>query len=143
MATRQRAPVRVITATNAFGRGHEKATLTDLGCPDCRGVLTVVEDPDAGHMTFRCRVGHAFSAESLLPIKEDQLEGALWTVVELYEEIALLHGAMGERAAAMHRTDVASAYARRVARALRYAKKMRVMIAEDSPAFTKKRARRR
>ena len=58
--------------------------LTELGCPDCRGVLSVTIGPETGRLAFACRVGHRFSEHSLVSIKEDQLEDALWTAVELY-----------------------------------------------------------
>src|SRR5688572_5852439 len=83
-----------------FGRDRDSAPggLTDLGCPDCRGVLAVQEIGDGGHLSFECRVGHAFSSESLVAAKEEQLETALWTVVELFEEMNMLHNDLAARA---------------------------------------------
>ncbi len=65
--------------------------LTDLGCPDCRGVLAVREEGRQGHLAFACSIGHAYSGESLISSKEEQIEDTLWSAVEVYQEIALLH----------------------------------------------------
>lgn len=46
----------------------EGAELTDLGCPDCPGVLALLRTEN--QMSFVCSVGHAFSSESLIEAKE-------------------------------------------------------------------------
>ncbi|MBA3275297.1 MAG: hypothetical protein H0T72_05850, partial [Chloroflexia bacterium] len=62
--------------------------LTMYTCPDCGGTLW---QSDAGPIArFRCHVGHAWSIESLLGLKSEQLEAALWTSVRLLEERATL-----------------------------------------------------
>src|SRR5262245_34041849 len=58
---------------------------TDLGCPDCSGVLQVAVFGPRRYLRFRCRVGHAFSGETLLEAKEEQLERALFSAGETLE----------------------------------------------------------
>jgi two-component system chemotaxis response regulator CheB len=49
------------------------------------------EIDDAGEFTrFRCRVGHAFSPESMVSAQSDVLEEALWTAVKTLEETVRL-----------------------------------------------------
>src|SRR5688500_12337193 len=88
-----------------FGREIEGESapgdLTDFGCPDCRGVLAVQELGKTGHLSFACRVGHTFSGESLSRVKEEQLEYSLWTAVEVFEEIVLLHRELASRERAL------------------------------------------
>jgi two-component system chemotaxis response regulator CheB len=58
-------------------------------CPDCGGVLWEIDD--AGEYTrFRCRVGHAFSPESMISAQSEQLEEALWSAVKTLEETVRL-----------------------------------------------------
>jgi two-component system chemotaxis response regulator CheB len=64
--------------------GHPSA----FSCPDCHGVLWEIED---GQFTrFRCRVGHAYSPESMLGAQADVLEEALWTAMKTLDESARL-----------------------------------------------------
>jgi hypothetical protein len=47
-----------------------------FGCPDCGGILWKVEEGNL--LRFRCRTGHAYSAETLLATQSDAIEDALW-----------------------------------------------------------------
>lgn len=117
--------------------------LTDLGCPDCRGVLTVNDTGDSGFRLFRCRVGHAFSLESLVPLKEDELETALWTAIEVCEELASLHDEKGKVAAASNDTALARSHARRVALVRRHSGQLRALVLQTgTPSGSPSRRRR-
>lgn len=75
------------------GRGHtseqppEPAELTAFTCPECGGTLWVHRQ-SVGADRFECRVGHGFSARTLLAGKQDALEAALWAAVVALEERA-------------------------------------------------------
>lgn len=47
-----------------------------FGCPDCGGVLWELHEDQL--LRFRCRVGHAYSAEGLLGTQGESLDAALW-----------------------------------------------------------------
>jgi two-component system chemotaxis response regulator CheB len=66
------------------------------GCPECGGVLWELRDGDLAR--FRCRVGHAYSAEVLLREQRDTLEEALWMALRALEERASLARRMAEHA---------------------------------------------
>jgi len=53
-------------------------------CPDCHGVLNTI--PEEGVLRFRCRTGHAWTADSLVARQSDSLEEALWTALRVLEE---------------------------------------------------------
>lgn len=53
-----------------------------LSCPDCNGVLYMME---SGHR-YRCRVGHGWTAEALLQQQSVEVEKALWTALRALEE---------------------------------------------------------
>jgi two-component system chemotaxis response regulator CheB len=59
-----------------------------LTCPECRGPLWEVTE---GALTrYRCRVGHAYSEETLIAEHAAGVEAALWSAIEVLEERAEL-----------------------------------------------------
>jgi hypothetical protein len=78
-------------ASGELGHGD----LTPFTCPDCGGTLWL--HSENGTHRFRCRVGHSFSADSLLLGKQDALEAALWAAVVALDERADLARRIAKR----------------------------------------------
>ena len=76
-------------------------------CPDCHGVLNTVPDP--GVLRFRCRTGHAWSAESLVAQQDDDVEEALWTALRVLEERAEMSRRLADMATDQRARVVAGA----------------------------------
>jgi two-component system chemotaxis response regulator CheB len=90
---------RIATAESTAG---EQISVEKLGppspfsCPECHGVLYEVRNGQP--MRFRCRVGHAYTAKSLITDQSTALEAALWMALRALEENAALALRMAERA---------------------------------------------
>jgi two-component system chemotaxis response regulator CheB len=64
-------------------------------CPECHGVMWEVEEGPM--LRFRCRVGHAYTADVLRGALSDSVEEALWAAMRSLEEKASLLRRMGAR----------------------------------------------
>ena len=73
----------------------ETKQVIEATCPDCRGPLSEVKNGDLKE--YRCLVGHAYSARSMLQAHSETQERALWAAVVALEEAANLARTMAPR----------------------------------------------
>ena len=85
---------------------------TGLTCPECHGGIFEIAQQSGGTPRYRCRVGHAFSAQTLFAEQKASLEVALWTAVRALEESAELARRMHGRANARTNDRAAEMYTR-------------------------------
>ncbi|WP_372664628.1 chemotaxis protein CheB [Amycolatopsis kentuckyensis] len=76
-------------------------------CPDCQGTLLEVDR--AGQ--YRCRIGHAWSAEALLGAHDTEFQRALWTALRSLDEKAGLAERLHKESKHRHHGLLADRYA--------------------------------
>ena len=77
-------------------------------CPECGGVLWELRDGEL--LRFRCRVGHAYTNETLTSEQALVVEHALWSALRALEEQAAVRRRMAERARRNGRTTSAERF---------------------------------
>jgi len=80
-------------------------------CPECGGVLWEIRDGEL--IRFRCRVGHAYTSETLTTEQALTVEHALWSALRALEEHAAVRRRMADRATLNGNTMTAERYRRR------------------------------
>jgi two-component system chemotaxis response regulator CheB len=102
-------------------------TPSGFGCPECHGALFEIRE---GTLTrFRCRVGHAWSSESLAARQTVDLESALWMALRSLEEKVSLSRKMEASAAGRGHSLSAGRFSAEAADALHAAETLRDLIA--------------
>jgi two-component system chemotaxis response regulator CheB len=96
-----------------------------FSCPDCNGVLWQIKD---GVERYRCRVGHAWSPESLLIQQSEALEAALWVALRSLEERAALSGRLAEPARRRGHSITATRFEEQAAEAQQAARLVRDLL---------------
>src|SRR5262249_44373422 len=83
---------------------------SDFVCPDCGGTLFELREGKVHR--FRCRVGHAYSLDTLTAATGEKLEDALWSAMRALQEHADLVRRGAERARTHGLEEAARAYER-------------------------------
>ena len=80
---------------DALHNHRRPGTPSRFTCPECNGVLWEIDDENL--LRFRCRVGHAYSAETLLAEQSDTVEAAMWAALRALEENVALMSRLADR----------------------------------------------
>ncbi|BBX63126.1 chemotaxis protein CheB [Mycobacterium saskatchewanense] len=80
---------------------------TGYTCPNCHSPLIAVSDN-----SYRCQVGHGWTAEALLSALDDEVEDAVWMVIRILKEKARLSLQLAERPGAAGDSERYTASAR-------------------------------
>lgn len=110
-----------------------------FGCPECGGVL--FELRNGTMVRYRCRVGHAYSAESLMADQADHGEAVLWSALRALEEIAVMSRQLAERGRMREHPRLAARFERRAEETERNAAILRAMLTSRAGPPTDQGAR--
>lgn len=102
---------------------------SSFACPECGGVLW--EQDGEQILRFRCRVGHAYTANSLGVEQTEAVEGALWAAMRALEEGASLARRMAATAARGNREMLESRFLERAEAKMQQAEVLRRLIMES------------
>jgi len=102
-------------------------------CPDCQGTLFVARQENV--ILFRCRVGHAYSPESMLESQEENVERLLWSAARALEEQAEYISQMAEQLSNGEDSTTARDYFRKALSAMRKSYAIRKLIAADGKSL--------
>jgi two-component system, chemotaxis family, protein-glutamate methylesterase/glutaminase len=110
--------------------GEQIGTPSVISCPGCGGVLREVHDGNL--LRFRCRVGHAFSVDSVLAGQNEAVEEALWSALKTLEESAGLSRRLVHDAHQGGKDVLAKRFGERVQEAEKHAAVIRQVLAKSS-----------
>jgi two-component system, chemotaxis family, protein-glutamate methylesterase/glutaminase len=114
--------------------GEHPGKPSGFSCPDCNGVLREIQDGELER--FRCRVGHAWSPESLLTQQSEALEAALWIALRSLEERAALARKLAEPARRRGHRITAGRFAEQAAEAQQAARLVRNLLLDRANFVT-------
>jgi two-component system chemotaxis response regulator CheB len=118
-------------AEDAIGRDEGVGNRSAFGCPECGGVLW---EQDNGVLRFRCRVGHAYAAETLHDAQGGTLDTALWVALRALEERASLARRIQKRLRGRGNEAGAARHDQRIEEAEHHANVIRAVLAGQGEA---------
>ncbi|PWU11469.1 MAG: chemotaxis protein CheB [Terriglobia bacterium] len=127
-----RTEARIEAAEKSFGQEEgsptdikQLGTPTSFSCPDCNGTLWELQDGNL--LRYQCRVGHAYTWESVVEAESDAVERALWSAVRTLEESAALSRRVAQRTGLLEQE-----MARKAAEREEHARVIRHLLLEGS-----------
>lgn len=116
---------------SAISSDERPGELSRFTCPDCTGPLYEIRDGEL--IRFRCRVGHAFTAESMLDEKSETLENALYVAMNTLEESALMADRLAARSREQQQEHAAARFEQRARETRQQAETIRRVLISDEP----------
>lgn len=119
---------------DAFDETKHLGAPSVFSCPECGGVLWEIKDGNL--LRYRCRVGHALSAESVLAEQTEVVEKALWSALKTLEEKESLSHRLARQAQERGNHHLARLFAEQTAEAKEHALRLRQILlkkGEKSP----------
>lgn len=122
--------VEILEMATGDTEGRRPGRPSGFSCPDCNGVLWEMDEDEI--FRFRCRVGHAWSPESLLAQQNDGIEAALWISLRSLEERGALTRRLAKAAGERGHQISAGRFTEQAREAEHGAALVRALLAEPS-----------
>jgi two-component system chemotaxis response regulator CheB len=135
MRVSEEVAIETAIAKATMTRMNGRAALEKLGrpatftCPECLGPLWELKDGDL--VRYRCQVGHAFSAESMMTAQQDAVERALWKALGAIESRVALWRRISERMKGPRLQDLARFYRAKEKEAVRDLEELRGILTRN------------
>jgi two-component system, chemotaxis family, protein-glutamate methylesterase/glutaminase len=113
-----------------FDSDKRPGTISAYTCPDCNGPLWEIQDDDLTR--YRCRVGHAFTAETMVEGLSNAVEEALWVALNTLEESAHILTKLASNARTRQHMYVVTDLERRAEEKRRHAHEIRHLLMNGS-----------
>lgn len=111
---------------DAMHSSDRPGKVSAYSCPECGGVLWELEEGKL--LRFRCRVGHAFSPQTLLENQSEVLEEALWSALRGLKEREVLTHRLAQRARQQSQNHTADRFEAQAEAAKRHAEAIRRLL---------------
>jgi two-component system chemotaxis response regulator CheB len=98
-------------ATQELGSMEQEdklGTLSPFTCPDCSGALWEIND--GSMLRYRCHVGHAFTAETVLSGRAAEVDKYLESLLRSHRERAALVRRMARKERSLHNNSLADQF---------------------------------
>jgi two-component system chemotaxis response regulator CheB len=109
--------------------GDTTGTPSGFACPECHGALWELREGSL--LRFRCRTGHAFSADSAAASLDEDVERSLWTALRSVEEKAALSRKLIASAEGRNIPIAVATYEKRLREAQESARTLRRMLGAE------------
>ena len=117
---------------------HPPGELSSFTCPECAGPLYELRDGE--FLRFRCRVGHAYTADSVMEAKTEVLESALYMALNTLEESVQMAERLAARSRRHQHLHAAARFEERAREAKEQATVIRRVLTEGAPGAPTKTA---
>jgi two-component system, chemotaxis family, protein-glutamate methylesterase/glutaminase len=108
MSRKKSEPDPAEAATKALEHGTMPGPPSAYICPECGGALWEMRDGKL--ISFRCHVGHTYTADGLVARHTEKLDAALWTALRTLEDSAALRRHMADNMRDRGLAEVADKY---------------------------------
>lgn len=122
----EEAPVTDEAAPNPSAEDAQPGQIAPFSCPDCGGTLWETEEGETA--SYRCRVGHAYTMNSLIDRQVDTLERILWSAYRALEERSAMSRRVARRLADRGKTESAERFERQAEISSSQAGELKVLI---------------